>query len=421
MHVVIIGNGPAAINALDNFRRYDRVSPVSIIAKERGPAYSRMLLPYWLEGRISHKDLFVRGLEYYHHHRAKVYFNSTVEKIDTAQGIARLKDKSCISYDRLLIAAGARPYKPTIAGLEGRGVHYLWTQENVKQLQVDFLPGKKLLVLGSGFIALQSAWIAVRKGLKVTICELMPRILPTAMDEQGARLLYRRMINYGVNIKVGTRVERFERKPNGEINVFIGEDKPAVFDCIIVGAGIRPNVKFLSNSQVAIDKGILVNNRMETNIPGIYAAGDVAQGPDYLGERCIFAPLWPVAVEQGKIAGANMAGHSEDYRGSLSSNIAQIFDLTVASVGCIHDESAEGLVYLDEKDNKYIKIFLRDQIPIGGVVVGAPEDVTILGCLQPFIRRQRPLGKNYFSGTTISMALLPKLGKEGWRRAPLGL
>jgi NAD(P)H-nitrite reductase large subunit len=161
----------------------------------------------------------------------------------------------------------------------------------------------------------------------------------------------------------------------------------------MVGAGVRPNIDFLRETDIEVEQGILVNNQMETNIPGIFAAGDVAQVPSVLEEKRVVHALWPTAVKSGKIAGTNMAGEKAVYSGSLNMNVTQMFDVTVASMGnFIETDGVETWSDDDIPDDQYFKILLRNGIPVGAVSAGSSDLVTTLGLLQPLISEKIHVG-----------------------------
>jgi len=390
MRTVIIGNSAAGLNALESFRKYDEDSSLTIISSEPGPAYSRVLLPYYLRGKISFENLYINSQDYYEKLRVNTVFGKAVIRLDDQEKALTLCDGSKIAFDRLLIATGARPVKPPIKNLSGSGIYHMWTLEDAKNIAPYFLPGKRLLVLGSGFVSLQAAWSAINQGLEVTIYELAPRIMPQVLDEKAAEILQNKIIEHGVNLKVGTFTEKVERNKDGSIAVFTRDQEVIDVDIIIVGTGVCPNTDFLKESRIMLDRGIPVNERMETNVPDIYAAGDVVLGPTAFGECHINHALWPTAVEQGKIAGANMAGQNLRYQGSLNMNVTQMFGLTVASMGrfiCGKDYREE--ISYQAEEGKYHKIVYDGEIPVGGIVVGDSEPVAWLGMLSPLIRQKK--------------------------------
>lgn len=399
MKTVIIGNSAAGWNALESFRKYDGASKVTIISHEPGPAYSRVLLPYYLRGKIPFENLFIHSWNYYQDLKAETVFGKRVTGLDDRGKVLTLCDGGKIPFDRLLIATGANPVKPPIKNLHGPGIYHMWTLEDARHIEPYFRPGKRLLVLGSGFVSLQAAWSAVERGLKVTVFELAPRIMPQVLDEKAAALLHAKILEQGVDLHVGMSTEKVERNQDGSITVYGKGQDPISVDLIIVGTGVRPNTAFLKDSRISTDRGILVDDRMETNVPGIYAAGDVVQGPTCFGECYINHALWPTGVEQGKVAGANMAGRDIRYQGSLNMNVTQMFGVTVASMGKFQcDNRYQEKIWYQADQGKYHKIVFDEEIPVGGIVVGNSEQAALLGLLRPIIRQ-----KKKFDGTIADL------------------
>jgi nitrite reductase (NADH) large subunit len=392
MHLVIIGNGAAGLSALSRFRALDTDSKITLISAESGTAYSRVLLPYYLRRKIPYENLFIRQPEDYQKLGVQTEFGMGVRRLDTETRKLTLENGRFIYYDGLLIATGSRPFLPPIKGLAGTNVVHLWTLQDTEQLDSLFQPGRRVLVLGSGFIALQAAWAAQQRGLQVTVYELLPRIMPTVLDEPAAALLQRAVEEHGVEVRVGIQTERVDRSKPGVLTVHAKDRPPLEVDLIIVGAGVRPNIEFLAGSPVRTDRGILIDEYMQTNVPGIYAAGDVARGPTSFGETHQTHALWPTAVEHGTIAGKNLAGQQIPYQGSLNMNVTEMFAVTVASMGkFIEEQGLSSHLVEDSGSSRYLKIMLQEGVPVGAVALGGAEDAVILGRLRPWIRNRRSL------------------------------
>jgi NAD(P)H-nitrite reductase large subunit len=392
MQIAIIGNSAAGLSALRHFRSIDRDSQITLISAEPGVAYSKVLLPYYLRKKIPHDNLFIRQFEDYAKLDVHTEFGMEVKRIETESRAIMLGDGRTIGFDRLLIATGSRPFLPPIKGLAGPNVYHLWTLDDTEQLDPLLQTGRRALVIGSGFVALQAAWAAQQRGLQVTIFELLPRIMPTVLDDRAAALLRRKVEEHGVEVQVGIQTDAVERTGNGMLRVQTKDRPPLEVDLIIVGAGVRPNTEFLDGSPIQTDRGIPVDEFLQTNVPGIYAAGDVARGPTVFGETHQTHALWPTAVEHGRIAGVNLAGRGIPYQGSLNMNVTEMFGITVASMGkFIEPEGITSHIIDEAGHSRYIKIILREGIPIGAVALGGAEDTVILGRLRPWIRNYRRL------------------------------
>lgn len=388
MEIVIIGNSAAGLSGLEAFRKHDQISPVTLITCEETTPYSRVMLPYYLRGKVSFEKMFIRDEGYFERLKATCIKGKVVDLVARERHLV-LESGQIIPYDKLLIATGASPAKPPIKGLEGEGIHHLWTIDDVRRLAPAFLRGGRVAVLGSGFVSLQGAWAALVKGLDVVVIELMDRIMPKALDPRGAELLALKIRAKGVDLRVGTLTKEVTRTGSGEYLLHFGDGTSLTVDLIIVGTGVRPNIEFLKNTEITKQQGLVVNERMETSLPDVYAAGDVAMVPSFLDGSPVVHALWPTAVETGRVAGNSMASRGDGYPGSLNMNVTQMFDVTVASMGEFFDgEDVE--CWLDESlaKDQYLKIVLKDSIPIGAVAVGDAELVSTLGLLRPLIRQK---------------------------------
>ncbi len=393
MQIVIVGNSAAGLSALEAFRKQDQTATVTMVAQEEVRPYSKVLLPYYLRGKVPYENLFIRDADYYNRLNTK-FVKGKVVRLLPGQRCVELECGTRILYDKLLIATGSSPIKPSIPGLSGGGIHHLWTLADVGGLAPHFQKGKHVAVLGSGFVSLQGACAARSQGLNVSVIELMPRIMPKALDDHGADILASQIKNAGVDLRVNTLTTSIEQTEGGQHILHFKDGDSLTADCIIVGTGVRPNIEFLEGTEVRIDAGIIVNEQMETTLPGVYAAGDVAQVPSFAGGDPVVHALWPTAVETGAVAGNCMALHNVHYNGSLNMNVTQMFDITVASMGEFMD-AADRESWIDDSlpKDQYLKIVLQRGVPIGATCVGSAELVSTLGMLRPLIR-----GKVHITG-----------------------
>ena len=388
MHIVILGNSAAGLSGLEAFRKLDKISRVTVIAKENCRPYSKVLLPYYLREKISYENLFIRPAHYFETMDAKC-IQAAASQLEVEERLVILDNGAAIAFDKILIATGASPTKPPIPGLAGEGICHLWTLDDVHRITPYLKEGNRIVVLGSGFVSLQAACAALTRGLKVTVVELLDRIMPRALDDRGAALLAHHLTQAGVDLRVRTVTRKVTKTEAGTYRLDFDDNNTLEADCILVGTGVKPNIDFLRNTPVETDNGIIVNGRMETSVSGIYAAGDVAQVPSWQGGGTVVHALWPTAIETGAAAGRSMASESETYAGSLNMNVTQMFDVTVASIGNFMGVDADE-TWIDQSldDDQYLKIVLKNNIPIGATCVGSPKLVTTLGMLRPLIREK---------------------------------
>jgi nitrite reductase (NADH) large subunit len=392
MHLAIVGNSAAALSALESFRERDQTSPVTLVCDEAGPAYSRVLLPYYLRRKVSYDGLFIRQMDDYARQRAATVFGVRVERVDAEARRLELADGRRLGFDQLLLATGSSPERPSIPGLAGPGVHHLWNLDDAARLDPLFREGARVMVLGSGFVALQAAWAARQRGLQVTVLELLDQILPRVLDGPAARIIHEQIVAHGVGLHTGTRTDGLETDRRGEVHVAAGGLSPFSVDAVIVATGARPNDGLLPECLERGEPGIPVAATMETLVDGVFAAGDVTRGPTAAGGPREIHALWPTAVEQGRVAGANLAGAGLTYSGSLSMNVTEMFGLTVASLGrFVETELDDVFESRDLAGIRYLKLVSRAGVPVGAISLGEPEGAALLGRLRPFVRQKRPL------------------------------
>jgi NADPH-dependent 2,4-dienoyl-CoA reductase/sulfur reductase-like enzyme len=245
-------------------------------------------------------------------------------------------------------------------------------------------------VLGAGFVALQAAWAAHRRGASVTVVELEGHILPRVLDAEAARLLAARVEQTGVRVVTSVCIAGLERSCGDLCCTAAGADSYEA-DVVIVATGVRPNDGLLPAAVSTQGAGLAVTATMETKLPGVFAAGDVAHAPIWGGTSGVLA-LWPVAVAQGRVAGANLAGAGIEYEGGPSANVTEMFGLTVASLGRVEEGPGDEVVVLRGLPGvEYLKLVLSGDTPAGAVYLGGSQAVRLLGRLAPYVRFARPI------------------------------
>jgi NADPH-dependent 2,4-dienoyl-CoA reductase/sulfur reductase-like enzyme len=271
-------------------------------------------------------------------------------------------------------------------------VHRLHSLADAVRLDSLLGPGARVLVLGSGFVALQAAWAAHVRGSAVTVYESAPRILPRVLDESNSERLCGRIESHGVRVVRGVDTVAVEHDRTGSIRVVARGRAPLTVDGVIVATGVRPNDGLVRDALALDVPGVPVSATMETGLEGIFAAGDAVRGPTAAGGPDEVHALWSTAVEHGRIAGANMAGAALRYEGSLSMNVTEMFGATVASMGTFVPEPGDDVVDVPRRSSgAHLRIVRRAGVPVGAIAIGGPEEAALLGRLRPYIRRRWPL------------------------------
>jgi len=276
-----------------------------------------------------------------------------------------------VAFDKLLLAVGGRPFVPKIEGLDQKeGIFTFTTWEDEERIE-EYVKKRgitKAVVLGGGLIGLKTAEALMDLGVKVTIVEVADRILPVTFDKKASEMIERALETLGCEVITNdTVVEVKGRKAISSVVLKSGKEIPT--GLLVIAIGVRPNVEFLKGSGIEVNRGILVNERMETNVEGIYAAGDCAEFYDLVdGKRKVIA-IWPVAVAQGRVAGYNMAGRNVRYPGSIPMNSVEIAGVPTVSVGHSNVEGEEYEIFTYEDGRTYKKVVIKDNKLVGAIFV----------------------------------------------------
>lgn len=370
MNVLIIGGVAAGTKIAAKLKREDFGAEVTIITKGQDISYAGCGLPYYVGNVIHDKgELIVNTPEKFSALTgAKVLVGTeaigvdfsaktvSAQKLDTGEAIS-------FPYDKLVIATGASPVRPPIEGIDGEGVYYMRSPGDAIALRADIEAGKikRAAVVGGGFIGLEVAENLTKMGVKVNVVEMAPHILPM-YDDEIAAFMENHFAEQGINIITGTKVTAILRDEEGKVAKLQTEKRAVKTDAVIMAVGIRPNTAFLEGSGLEMVKGtILVNDRMETNIPGVYAAGDCCEVKNLLTGKPAWSPMGSTANIAGRIAAQNLAGRKDiSYGGVLGTAVIKLPGLNAGRTGLSEKEAkaagydcASVLTVLDDKAHYY--------------------------------------------------------------------
>lgn len=397
LHHVIIGGGPVATNAIETIRQVETdTSRITLVSDE--PAHSRMALPYWLAGQIPRQQTMTADRATLERLAVDARIGRRAAAIDPARRTVTLDDGQQLDYDRLLIATGARPRRPKIAGVERPGVQPLWGLDDTQQLlsAAAAVEHPRVTMIGAGFVGLIMLGAMYRRGWQLTLVERETHILPRMLNAPAAAVAERWLTDRGVRIHCDTSVASIAEGSDAALRLSLGDGAPVDADCVILATGIRPNLELAQQAGIATDEGILVDARMQTSAEHVYAGGDVAQGPVlFRTERAIHA-IHPTAVDHGRVAGANMAGKAVDYGGSLSMNVLDACGLQCASFGDWSNDDAEATTIERADGYLYRRLVWSEDRIRGAIFVGRANDVGMLtdvGMVKGLIQSGTRLGK----------------------------
>ncbi len=361
---IIIGNGVAANTAAETIRKYDNAGEILVFTREKYPFYYIPGLPEYLSGESPLNRLIIHDEKWYRDRRLALHLETEIRSIDAANKIIATQEGRTYAYDNLLLATGGISFVPPIKGAGQEGVFTLRTIADADAIREKAGKSKKLALIGGGLLGLEAGNGLRKLGLEVAVIEFFPRLLPRQMDIPGAALLQKLMEDMGFRFYLGETTREIIRQ-NGGLAAQLESDQSINADMILISAGTRPDLTLAKALGLDIDKGVKVDDTMKTGLDGIYAAGDLIE------HRGRYYGLWSAAMEQGKVAGAAMAGQSARYEGTVISNILKVVGLDLLSAGEIDVEGRlEAIVSQDEARKTYRKLVVKDNVIIGAILLG---------------------------------------------------
>ncbi len=389
MDYIIIGAGPAGVIAAETLRKCDPSGAITLIGNESEPPYSRMAIPYLLAKDIAEEGTHLRHGEDHYGGLGIAVRQERVSKISPPDNSVTLESGETLNYDRLLIATGARATRPPVPGLDLEGIESCWTLDDARRIAAAADSGSKVVLLGAGFIGCIVLEALAKRGVDLTVVEMEDRMLPRMMDQTGGDMIKRWCEGKDVKVLTSTKVTGIERAGNG-LSLSLAGGGTLEADLVVSATGVKPNVGFLEGSGVEVGDGVLVNRHLETNVEGIYAAGDVAQGPDFSTGSHMVHAIQPTAVEHGRIAALNMLGLSPVYKGSLNMNVLATAGLVSSSFGKWEGVAGgDSGAATDDDKYKYLRLQFEDDHLIGALGIGMTEHV---GVMRGLITNRTPLG-----------------------------
>lgn len=395
MRYVIIGNGVAALGAIEGIRKYDREGDILVISAEDRITYGRPLISYYLAGKVSPEDMALRPESYYEKMRVRLRLGTRVECLDIAAKAVIAQGGERIPYDKLLVATGGSPSRPDIKGLSGPGIHAFTSWAHAGAIEDEVAAqAKRVAIIGGGLIALKAAEGLSIRGVDVTLV-VRSRILRAYFDQTASDMVASHLEAKGIRFEKGASPLEILRDDSGHV-LGVRTDKGLVqAGAIILAAGVTPNASLARCAGIAVNRGILVDEFMRASAEGVHAAGDVAEARDILSGEARVIPIWPNAYNQGVNAGINMAGARKAYPGSLSMNATSFHGLPTVSVGLVNppeEPSHESHAFVLPEREVYRKLVFRSDDDgtrlVGCILVG---DVDNAGLYASFIRYELPL------------------------------
>jgi NAD(P)H-nitrite reductase large subunit len=381
---VIIGGSAGGIGAIETIREVDPVGTLTVISEEKVPQYSRPMISEYVSREATLDTMKYRGDQFWKSNNVKTLTGRTATKIDFKKKQVTLDGGDKIGYEKLLIATGGKPFVPRMEGGDKSGVFTFTELSSAEKIEAKLEQSKSAVVIGGGLIGVSASEALVKRGIKVTLVELKEYILSLILDKTASEIAEKVLTEAGVTVITGQTVQRILGKKGNEAavgGVVMTDGKEIPCDLVVVAIGVIPRTELVKETDMKLNRGIVVDRFMRTSIPDVYACGDVAEAHDFLIDGNRLLPLWPLAHLGGRVAGYNMAGKQVEYEGGTVMSSLKYFDLPVIAVGNVNPEDTndcEVLVELKPEKTVYKKILLKDNVIVGFIFLGEIENAGIL-------------------------------------------
>lgn len=387
---VIIGNGVAATGCIEGIRSVDNEGKITVISQENHPVYCRPLISYYLENKTDIERMNYRDLDFYEKMDCDVLYGKEAVSIDTSSKTVVLSDGQKIPYTSVCVATGSAPFVPPFAGLDTvKNKFGFMTLDDTLALEKAISKDSKVLIVGAGLIGLKCAEGLRDRVASITVCDLADRVLSSILDAECAEIIQKHLESNGIQFMLSDTAVSFEGN-----STKMKSGRTIDFDVLVLAVGVRANTSLLKDIGGEVNRGIIVNEKMETTVESIYAAGDCTEGDDIsLGQKRVLA-LMPNANIQGHIAGINMAGGNSVYDNAIPMNSIGFFGLHAMTAG-----TYEGEIYEEKGEGTIKRLFTKDDVLKGFILIGATERTGIYTSL---IRERTPL-------STIDFEMMKKI------------
>lgn len=364
---VIIGNGGAGTTACEEIRKRNPVASIHLISRESVIGYNRPMLTKGILSEVDMMNLFIKPYSWYGENNIKLTLNQSVTEIDPKTKTIKLSDGTTESYDKLILATGAESFIPPFKGVEKKGVFAIRHLSNVNELR-DYLEkgAKKAAVIGGGVLGLEAAWELKKAGLEVTVLETSPVIMSRQLDAKGSEFLTAAMEKAGVNLVKSCGVGEIlgEEHVTG---VSLTDGTIIEADVVVISTGVKQNIELAAAIGTETKRSIVVNEKMETGVPDVYACGDCAEyeGVNYA--------IWPQAIDMGKVAGANATGDDVVYKPTIPAvtfNGMKTSIFSLGDIGKTEGKKYKTKEYCDEENLIYKKLYFLNGRFCGGILIG---------------------------------------------------
>ena len=376
---VVIGNGVAAVGCIEGIRSVDKDSKITVVSEENYPVYCRPLISYYLENKTDPERMNYRGADFYEKMGCDVFYGKKVIQINTDSKNVVLDDGAKLPYTEVCVATGSAPFVPHFEGLDTVEKKFSFmTLDDTFALEKAINKDSNVLIVGAGLIGLKCAEGLHDRVESITVCDLADRVLSSILDTDCATIVQRHLEANGIRFLLGDTAVRFDKN-----FAQMKSGKTVEFDTLVLAVGVRANTTLVKDIGGEVNRGIVVNERMETTLPDIYAAGDCTEGYDISSRQKRVLAILPNAYMQGHTAGVNMAGGNEVFGKAIPMNSIGFFGLHIMTAG-----TYVGEMYEEKNDSTLKRLFTKDGLLKGFILIGKTERAGIYTSL---VRDRVPL------------------------------
>ena len=355
---VIIGSGVAAVNAAKTIREYDKESNISIFGEERLLPYKRIKLSKDLYSDLHSEKVLIKKKKWYQDNHISVFINTKVVKINTDEQFIVTSNEAVFSYHKLLICTGANNRRLEINGINKKNIFTIRDMKEADELKGHLEDKESVVTIGGGVQGLETAWSILKAGKKVSIVEVAPLLMRRQLDTKSSLLLKRKIEEEGVKVYLNTSIDSILGKES-VTGIKMNDNSQINCDSIVYSIGVTPNTKLVHDTAIKLNRGIVVDEKMRTNIDSVYAAGDVAEVNNEI------EGLWGTALEQGRVAGSNMVSKTAIYKKEIPTTIFNAFNVSLFSIGVVNEEQCDTTIVEEDGKEKYTRLFIKDNKIVG--------------------------------------------------------
>ncbi|MEI7835089.1 MAG: FAD-dependent oxidoreductase [Planctomycetota bacterium] len=389
--VVVVGAGIAGLSAVEALREASPKTRIVLLARESHLPYYRLNLTRYLAGQFAREELPLHPASWYDDNRVELLTGLEATGLSPQEHSLQLSDGRAISYDKLILTAGAHPFVPPLPGAALAGVHSVRTVDDADAILSALRPGVRCVCIGGGILGIETAAGLARRGAAVVLLESHPWLMPRQLNRRAGELLADFVVAAGVQLITEARTRELVGSDR-VTGVSLEDGRTVPCDLVVLATGVRPNSHLARKAALEVNQGVVVDNCLATSAPDILAAGDVCE------HHGVLYGNWAAAQYQGSIAGMNAAGLGVEFGGIPRSNTLKVLGVDMVSTGQFEPADGSFLVAERQADGAYFRFVLHDGLLVGAVMLG---EASLAGRIKKAIESRRDFSAVLAGGATV--------------------